>query len=41
MRDLLAVFKDGSTYDSALEDIYSFDIEGLEEKWWAYIGASQ
>ena len=40
MRELLAVFKEGSTYDNALQKVYSFNIEGLEERWRAHIGAS-
>ncbi|MCP4607506.1 MAG: hypothetical protein GY845_02155 [Planctomycetes bacterium] len=39
MRELLEVFKEGSTYDSGLNQVYSFDINGLEEEWLTYIGA--
>ncbi|MBT4510767.1 MAG: hypothetical protein HOC20_00965 [Chloroflexi bacterium] len=39
MRGLLEIFKDGSTYDNALEEVYSFNIKGLEDEWKAYIGA--
>lgn len=38
MRELLAMFKEGSTYDKALQEVYSFDTNGLEELWWAYVG---
>ncbi len=40
MRELLDVFKEGSTYDNALQKVYSFDTGGLEEQWRAHIGAS-
>ena len=40
MRELLATFKEGSTYDKALQKVYSFNIEGLEERWRAHIRAS-
>lgn len=39
-RELLAIFKEGSTYDKALQKVYSFDINSLEEQWRVYIGAS-
>ncbi len=39
MRELLEVFKEGSTYDSGLNQVYSFDINGLEEEWLTYIDA--
>jgi len=39
MRELLAVFKEGSTYDNALQMVYSFDISGLEERWRAHISS--
>ena len=38
MRELLAMFKEGSTYDNALQKVYSFDTGGLEERWRANIG---
>ncbi len=31
MRRLLSVFKEGSTYDNALKEVYAFDTDGLEE----------
>ncbi len=40
MLELLGVFKEGSTCDNALQEVYSFDIDGLEERWRAYISAS-
>ncbi len=40
MRELLTVFKEGSTYDNALQKVYSFNIEGLEERWRGHIRAS-
>lgn len=39
MRQLLATFKDGASYDGALTKVYSFDTGGLEAQWKAYIGA--
>lgn len=40
MLELLAVFKEGTSYDNALQKVYSFNTSGLEERWWIYIGAS-
>jgi hypothetical protein len=40
MLELLNVFEEGSSYDSALQEVYSFDTEGLEELWRIYIGAN-
>ncbi len=40
MRELIALFKEGSTYDNALKEVYTFDTDGLEEQWRAHIGAS-
>ena len=40
MRELLAIFKEGSTYENALLEVYSFDTIGLEEQWRAHVGAS-
>jgi len=40
MRELLAVFQAGSTYDNALQQVYSFDIGGLTERWQAHIDAN-
>ncbi|MBI4284672.1 MAG: hypothetical protein HY670_02070 [Chloroflexi bacterium] len=39
IRDLLNVFKEGSTYDNALRKVYGFDTAGLEREWRAAIGA--
>lgn len=39
MRQLLATFKEGSSYDKALLKVYSFDIAGLEARWKTCIGA--
>ncbi len=33
MLDLLAIFKQGSTYDEALIEVYGFDIDGLDARW--------
>lgn len=40
IRQLLAIFKEGSTYDNTLAEVYGFDTNGLEERWQAYIEAS-
>ena len=40
MQELLSLFKEGSTYDNALQKVYSFDTGGLEEKWRVHVGAS-
>ncbi|MFC1995549.1 peptidase MA family metallohydrolase [Chloroflexota bacterium] len=40
MRELLDVFKEGNTYDNALQMVYSFNVNGLEELWRAHVGAS-
>jgi len=41
MRELLAVFKAGSTYDNALLEVYTFNIDGLEERWRSQAGAEK
>ena len=33
MLNLLTLFKQGSTYDEALTQVYGFDIEGLDARW--------
>jgi hypothetical protein len=33
MLDLLTLFKQGSTYDKALTEVYGFDIDGLDARW--------
>jgi hypothetical protein len=40
MKQLLAVFKEGSSCDSALERVYDFDSDGLDARWRAAVGAS-
>ena len=40
MRELLAIFKGGSTYDNALLEVYAVDTDELEERWRAHVGAS-
>jgi len=40
MRQLLSVFKEGSTYDKALQEVYGFDTNGLEAQWQEYLGKS-
>ena len=37
MLDLLAILKQGSTYDEALTDVYDFDVDGLDARWRATI----
>ncbi len=39
MQELLALFKEGSTYDNALQKVYGFDTDGSEELWRARITA--
>jgi hypothetical protein len=33
MLELLAILKQGSTYDEALTEVYGFDIDGLDARW--------
>ena len=33
MFDLLSTFREGSTYDGALEEVYGFDMDGLDALW--------
>jgi len=33
MHELLYTFREGSTYDGALKEVYSFDMDGLDEEW--------
>jgi hypothetical protein len=40
MVQLLNVFHDGSTYDSALQQVYGFDQDGLDQLWRKSIGVS-
>jgi hypothetical protein len=39
MQQLLATFKEGSTFDNAFKKVYSFDQKGLESKWKSSMGA--
>jgi len=39
MLDLLALLKQGNTYDEALTEVYSFDIEGLGARWRATLAS--
>ncbi|MFC2038194.1 peptidase MA family metallohydrolase [Chloroflexota bacterium] len=39
MRRLLQVFKEGSTYDKALLEVYALDVEGIEAEWLKYLDA--
>jgi len=41
MRQLLSVFKEGSTYDKALQEVYGFDTNGLEAQWQEYLGKNR
>ena len=40
MRQLLSIFKDGSTTDRALRAVYGFDRDGLNQLWRQHIGAN-
>lgn len=40
MRLLISIFKEGSTYDKALQTVYSFDIDGLDTEWKASLKAN-
>jgi len=37
MFELLNTFREGSTYDGALEEVYGFDMDGLNALWQAYV----
>ncbi|MFC2022983.1 peptidase MA family metallohydrolase [Chloroflexota bacterium] len=37
MLQLLEAFKEGSTYDGALEKVFGFDMDGLDSSWQEYI----
>jgi hypothetical protein len=37
MAQLLAVFREGSGYDQALESVYGFDMDGLDSLWREYV----
>jgi len=38
MTELLGVFKEGASYDGALEKVYGFDTDGLDDLWRASLG---
>ena len=38
MRELLAVFQEGSTYDDALLRVYGIDMDALDQEWRQHIG---
>ena len=38
MLDLLSIFKDGSSYDDALQQAYGFDSAGLDDLWRMSLG---
>jgi hypothetical protein len=37
MFQLLSTFRAGNTYDGALEEVYGFDMDGLDERWRAWL----
>jgi len=37
MLELLNTFRQGSGYDEALQKVYGFDMDGLNELWFSYI----
>jgi hypothetical protein len=39
MLELLNTFKQGSSYDGALEQVYGFNMDGLDKMWREYIKA--
>lgn len=41
MQTLLLVLADGADYDEALQEVYGFNIDGLEAEWREAIGAAQ
>ena len=41
MLALLSAFQDGIGYDEALEQVYGFDVDGLDARWRDYIGAPE
>ncbi len=38
MQELLAVFSEGSTYEAAVEQVYGFDLDSLEDAWHSSLG---
>jgi hypothetical protein len=41
MFSLLSIFREGATYDSALEKVYGFDMDGLDERWRQWLRPSE
>jgi hypothetical protein len=41
MLELLNTFRQGSSYDGALEAVYGFDMDGLDALWRAYVTTAQ
>jgi hypothetical protein len=37
MLELLSTFSEGSGYDEALQKVYGFDMDGLNELWRSYV----
>ncbi|TET26306.1 MAG: peptidase MA domain-containing protein [Dehalococcoidia bacterium] len=37
MLELLSTFRQGSSYDGALEEVYGFDMDGLDSQWQDYV----
>ena len=37
MSELLEIFRQGSTYDGSLENVYGFDMDGLNSRWKSYV----
>lgn len=37
MSELLTIFREGSGYDDALEEVYGFDMDGLDSRWRDYV----
>ena len=37
MLNLLTTFSQGSSYDNAFEEVYGFDMDGLNDLWQKYI----
>jgi len=35
----LSTFRQGSSYDGALEKVYGFDMDGLDKLWRGYVSA--
>ncbi len=37
MSELLTIFREGSGYDDALDEVYGFDMDGLDSRWQDYV----